>query len=175
MSTETRKLVVMRHAKAEPFAASDHDRVLTARGRADAAAAGHWAADHGVLPDHVIVSSAARTQETWAEFAQAAGLASEVVVDAGLYGAGTDAALEILTTVPAQARSVMLVGHNPTMAYLVHLLDDGGADPALFAEVSAGYPTCALTVLEVAAPWDRLDVAGARIRQFHVGRGAKDS
>lgn len=171
MNSASRQLLVLRHAKAEPFAASDHDRVLTKRGRADAAAAGHWAVDHGVLPDYVIVSSAARTQETWARFAQAAGLAPEVVVDQSLYGAGTDAALEILTSVPAEARSVMLVGHNPTMAYLVHLLDDGGADPAVFAEVSAGYPTSALTVLDVPEPWDTLDVAGARIRLFHVGRG----
>lgn len=171
MNVASRQLLVLRHAKAEPFAASDHDRVLTRRGRADAAAAGQWAADHGVLPDHVIVSSAARTQETWSCFAEAAGVAPEVVVDRSLYAAGTDAALEILTSVPAEARAVMLVGHNPTMAYLVHLLDDGGADPAVFADVSTGYPTSALTVLDVPGPWADLDVAGARIRMFHVGRG----
>lgn len=171
MNSESRQLLVLRHAKAEPFAASDHDRELTTRGRADAAAAGQWAADHAALPDYVVVSSAARTQQTWAEFGRATGLTPDVVVDHSLYGAGTDAALEIITTVPAQARSVMLVGHNPTMAYLVHLLDDGGADPAVFAEVSAGYPTSALTVLDVPGPWAALDVAGARIRSFHVGRG----
>lgn len=170
MTAAPRQLLVLRHAKAEPFAASDHDRSLTARGRADAAAAGLWAAGHGVLPDYVIVSSAARTQETWAAFAEAAGHVPEVVVDRSLYAAGTDAVLEILNTVPATAGRVMLVGHNPTMAYLVHLLDDGGADPVVFAELSTGYPTSALTVLDVPVSWDALDVAGARIRLFHVGR-----
>lgn len=171
MTDPSRQLLVLRHAKAEAFAASDHDRVLTDRGRADAAAVGRWLADTGIAPDYVVVSSAARTQETWAEVAGAADLAPEVVNDRSLYGAGTDAALEILRSLPDEARSVLVVGHNPTMAYLVHLLDDGGADADVFAEVAAGYPTSALTVLEVPGAWSDLDVAGARIQKFHVGRG----
>lgn len=171
MNHPSRQLLVLRHAKAEPVAASDHDRVLTRRGRADAAAVGRWIAELGLAPDYVVVSSAARTEETWAEVAAEAGLTSEVVSDQSLYGAGTDAALEILRSVPADARSVMLVGHNPTMAYLVHLLDDGGADPVVFAEVGAGYPTSAIAVLDVPGAWSALDVAGARIQKFHIGRG----
>lgn len=171
MNEQSRRLVVLRHAKAEPFAASDHDRALTAHGREDAAAAGRWAVAAGVLPDLVVVSSAVRTQETWTGFAAAYEHRPEGLVDASLYGAGTDAALEIVRGLPDEARTAMLVGHNPTMAYLVHLLDDGGADPALFAQVSAGYPTCALTVLEVPGAWDQVDVGTARIQRFHVGRG----
>ena len=67
--------------------------------------------------------------------------------------------------------TVMVVGHNPTMAHLVHLLDDGSAEPDAFAEISAGFPTSALAVLEVSGPWTDLDIAGARISGFHVGRG----
>lgn len=171
MSTSVRRLVVMRHAKAEPFAVSDHDRELLPRGVADAAAAGGWARDEGVVPDHVVVSSAARTQGTWASFASTCGGSPEVLTDRSLYAAGTDAAFEILRTVPADAVTVMLVGHNPTMASLVHLLDDGGAPPDVFAQIVAGYPTSALTVLEVTGDWSDLDVAGARIVKFHVGRG----
>ncbi|MET3963901.1 phosphohistidine phosphatase [Marmoricola sp. OAE513] len=167
----TRTLVVMRHAKAEPVAASDHDRELLPRGVADATAAGRWAASVGITPDHVVVSSAARTQGTWQAVADGAGWSAGAVTDKSLYSAGTDGALEILRTVPPDAATVLLVGHNPTMAYLVHLLDDGGADPAVFAEISAGYPTSALTVLEVSGPWESLDVGTARITGFHVGRG----
>ncbi|MBO9520978.1 MAG: histidine phosphatase family protein [Nocardioidaceae bacterium] len=161
----------MRHGKAEQFAASDHERRLTERGVADATEAGRWVRAHDKLPDHALVSSAQRTLGTWAAFADGAGCDLEPVVDRALYSAGTDAALEILRTVPADAARVIVIGHNPTMAYLVHLLDDGGADPEVFAEVSAGYPTSALAVLEVESPWDQLDVAGARIAAFHVGRG----
>lgn len=161
----------MRHGKAEQFASSDHERRLTERGVADAEEAGCWAREHDKVPDHVVISSAERTRGTWAAFAEGAGCDLEPVVDRAVYAAGTDAALAILRTSPADARRVMVVGHNPTMAYLVHLLDDGGADPELFAEVSAGYPTAALCVLEVETPWADLDVAGARISAFHVGRG----
>jgi phosphohistidine phosphatase len=166
-----RQLLVMRHAKAEQVAASDHERALADRGVRDAAECGRWAAASGLLPDHVVVSSAARTLGTWSSFAEAAGIDPEVVVDRSLYAAGTDAALEIVRSVPGDARRVMIVGHNPTMAYLVHLLDDGDADPGVFAEVSAGYPTSALAVLEVPGEWADLDVASARITAFHVGRG----
>ncbi|MCZ4499855.1 MAG: Phosphoglycerate mutase [Marmoricola sp.] len=172
MTDENRRLIVMRHAKAEPFAAGgDQDRVLAARGLQDAAEAGRWAARNGVAPDHVVVSSAARTRGTWDGFAAAHGACPIPVIDRSLYAAGTDGAFEILRSVPPEARTVMLVGHNPTMAYLVHLLDDGGADPDVFAAVMAGYPTSALTVLDVAVPWADVDTATARIRRFHVGRG----
>jgi phosphohistidine phosphatase len=166
-----RELIVMRHAKAEAFASSDHDRELTARGVADATEAGRWAGEHGVVPDHALVSSAARARGTWEAFRDGSGCGCEPVVDAGIYAAGTDAALEILRTAPDDARRLMILGHNPTMASLVHLLDDGGADQALFARVASEYPTAALTVLRVESAWSELEVGGARITGFHVGRG----
>jgi phosphohistidine phosphatase len=161
----------MRHAKAEAVAAADHERRLTARGVRDATEAGAWARSAGLLPDHAFVSSADRAHETWSAFSAAAGLDVVPELDAGLYAAGPDGALEVLRTAPAEARTVMVVGHNPTMAHLVHLLDDGGADPEVFAALSADFPTCAVAVLEVSGEWRDLDVAGARIVAFHVGRG----
>ena len=174
MGPVVRELIVMRHAKAEPVARSDHDRDLTARGVADAAAAGRWAEENGYLPDHVLVSSANRTQGTWQAFRRASGCEHEAVIDPGIYAAGTDAALAILRTAPRDANRVLIIGHNPTMAYLVHLLDDGSAEPALFERVMREYPTSALTVLAVDSEWADLDVASARITDFHVGRGQQD-
>lgn len=170
MTTSSHRLIVMRHAKAEQIAASDHARELAPRGVEDAAAAGRWAAREGYLPDHVVVSSAARTQGTWRSFARASGSAPELVTDRALYSAGTDGALEILRTLPEGAGTAMLVGHNPTMEYLVHLLDDGEAEAELFTRVSEGYPTAAMSVLELPGPWSSVDVGCARIVDFHVGR-----
>lgn len=170
MTTSSHRLIVMRHAKAEQVAATDHERELAPRGVQDAAAAGRWAAREGYLPDHAVVSSAARTQGTWRSFARASGAVSELVTDRALYSAGTDGALEILRMLPDEVGTAMLVGHNPTMEYLVHLLDDGGAAPELFAQVSAGYPTAAMSVLELPGPWSSVDVGCARIVDFHVGR-----
>jgi len=165
-----RRLVVMRHAKAEPVAATDHARRLVERGRRDAEEAGAWAREHGVLPDHAFVSDAARARETWLAFTEGAGLEIEAQLEAGLYPAGPDSTLALLRTAPEAAATVMVVGHNPTMAHLVHLLDDGTADAEAFAEISAGFPTSAVAVLEVETTWAELEVAGARISAFHVGR-----
>lgn len=171
MNHDVRRLVVMRHAKAEAVAASDHARALLERGRLDAEEAGAWARANGLLPDHAFVSDAVRAHETWIAFSAGAGLDLEPEIDGSLYSAGPDSALAVLRTAPQAAATVMVVGHNPTMAHLVHLLDDGSADPDAFAEISAGFPTAAVAVLEVATAWADLDVAGARISAFHVGRG----
>jgi phosphohistidine phosphatase len=171
VSDEVRRLVVMRHAKAEAVAPSDHQRSLTGRGHRDAADAGRWARATGVLPDHAFVSTAARAHETWESFAAAAELDVRPDLDSALYSAGPDTAIAVLRTAPADASTVMIVGHNPTMAHLVHLLDDGSADPEAFAEISAGFPTSAVAVLDVPTAWSSLDLAGARITAFHVGRG----
>jgi phosphohistidine phosphatase len=161
----------MRHAKAEAVAATDHARRLTGRGREDAAGAGRWARSVGVLPDHVLVSDATRALETWRAFSEGAELTVEAEVVAGLYPAGTDAALEILRATPADTTTLMVVGHNPTMAHLVHLLDDGRADPDAFRALGGDFPTSAIAVLEVDGHWAGLDIAGARIADVHVGRG----
>ena len=115
----SRRLLVMRHAKAESVAATDHGRRLTERGRRDAAEAGRWARSANLVPDHVLVSDAARALDTWAAFRAGAELVVEAEPVAGLYPAGTDAALEILRTAPAGVTTLMVVGHNPTMAQLV--------------------------------------------------------
>lgn len=162
----------MRHAKAEAFGPSDHERVLSPRGVADATAAGAWARESGFLPDRVLVSSAARTRGTWAAFQEGSGCDAEVVVDPGLYPADTDGALDILRATGDEVTNLMMVGHNPTMASLVLLLDDGEADPVVFDRMASGYPTSAITVLEVSTGWADLDVSGARIRDIHVARGA---
>jgi phosphohistidine phosphatase len=159
----------MRHAKAEAVAASDRQRRLTDRGHRDAAEAGRWARAAGVVPDHAFVSTATRAHETWDSFASGAGLDVRPNLDSALYSAGPDSAIEVLRTAPAAARTVMILGHNPTMAHLVHLLDDGSADPDAFTEISAGFPTSALAVLEVTRGWADLEIAGARIAAFHVG------
>jgi phosphohistidine phosphatase len=167
-----RTLVVMRHAKAEPFANDDHGRQLTERGRRDAAEAGIWLASRGLEPDYVFVSSSARTVGTWEAFAHGARATAEVAVEDALYTASPEAALDVLRTAPLDARVVVFIGHNPTAAYVAHLLDSGDPDPAAFREMSEGYPTAATTVLEVHVPWSELGEGTARIVDFHVGHGA---
>ena len=55
---QTRRLVLMRHAKAEQDGATDYERALTGAGRADAAGGRGVAARPGGRPDHALVSDA---------------------------------------------------------------------------------------------------------------------
>jgi phosphohistidine phosphatase len=171
----SRTLVVMRHAKAEPSAPSDVERPLAERGHHDAAAAGAWLAGRDVVPDHALVSAARRTRETWEHTCRGAGetwAATTVSFDEGLYAAGVDTALDLLGLVDDAHRCVLLVGHNPTVAQLAQLLDDGEGDPAATDELARGdYPTSATTVFAVPGSWSDLAPGTARLIAHHVGRG----
>lgn len=167
-----RTLVLVRHAKAEAAAPSDHERRLTDRGRADAAEAGRWLAGAGVVPDHALVSDAARAVETWEELAAGAGWDPDCETSAGLYAAGPESALDLMRDCPPEVRTLVVVGHNPTIATLAELLDDGEGDEEASTElVTGGFPTSAAVVLEVDGDWEDLAEAGATVRAFHVGRG----
>lgn len=160
----------MRHAKAEPFAASDHARVLTDRGHGDAAEAGSWLRELGAVPDHAVVSTAARTRETWADLLGTSGAAAEVSFDDAVYHGGVDEALEALQAVPEHASTVIFVGHNPTAAYLSHHLDDGDGDEAAISGLLGGFPTSAVVVFDIEVDWAQLGAESGRVVAFHAPR-----
>ncbi|MGZ4436721.1 MAG: SixA phosphatase family protein [Nocardioides sp.] len=167
--TRQRRLIVMRHAKAEPFASTDHARALTDRGRADAASAGEHLVATGAVPDHALVSSAIRTVQTWEVVAEAAGASVAPVVDDECYHGGPDRVLEALQASPEEARTVLFVGHNPTASYLCHLLDDGDGDQEALRGLLRGFPTSALAVFEVEVPWSDLAYESGRLVDFYAG------
>jgi phosphohistidine phosphatase len=171
VTEQTRELVVMRHAKAEPGGASDIDRELLVRGYDDAVEAGRWLADAGVRPDGALVSAARRTASTWRALAEGGSFDVEPTLSESLYAAGPETALDLVRETADEVTSLVLVGHNPTMAYLAQLLDDGGGDDDAEREMATGFPTSALARFEVTGAWADLDLATARLVGFHVGRG----
>lgn len=161
----------MRHAKAEPFAATDHERTLTERGRRSATEAGLHLAGTGVVPDYAVVSTAARTVATWHAVALASGSTAVAHLDAAVYAGSADVVLETMRGVPPDAEVVILVGHNPAVAYVAHLLDDGNGEPDAVRVMLQGYPAAAFAVLEVEVPWCDLGADSGRLIDFHVGQG----
>lgn len=167
-----RTLVIMRHAKAEASAPSDFERELTDRGHADAAETGVWLAAQGIEPDYVLVSAAARTTQTWEDVATGAAWDPTLAeYDDGLYAASTDAALDLIRESDDGISTLVVIGHNPTVANLVQLLDDGSGDEEAGNELATGYPTAAVVVLAYDGDWAELDEAEAAVTAFHVGRG----
>ena len=162
----------MRHAKAEPFAPSDHARLLTDRGGASARDVGRHLRETGVVTDYALVSTAARTRQTWEEVAASGGLEpDEVAFEDAVFSGSPDLVLELLRAVPADAGVVLLVGHNPTAAYLCHLLDNGEGDAAAVSGLLHGFPPAAVAVLDIEVPWAELGPESGRVVDFYVGRG----
>jgi len=167
----TRQLVVMRHARAEPGGETDHSRELAQSGWNDALDAGRWLADRGLVPDAALVSSARRTTSTWMAVAEAGSFEVEATPSDSLYSAGPESALDLVRETGDDVDSLVVIGHNPTIAYLAQLLDDGTGDEEAEREMAVGFPAGAVAVFEVVGSWSDLELASARLLAFHVSRG----
>ncbi|MGK5737594.1 SixA phosphatase family protein [Micromonospora sp. URMC 103] len=171
---EGRTLVLLRHSRAEQAEdVPDADRPLTARGRADAEAAGAWLAKHGLLPDVVLCSTSRRTRETWHGVAMgmtgappeggSAGPRPEVRYSEDAYEAHPEDLLALIRRVDPSARTVLLVAHNPGISLLSALLDPQRADPD-------GLRTTDLAVHRSAPGWADLDRGGADLTDRYTAR-----
>ncbi|MBO2455511.1 histidine phosphatase family protein [Actinomadura barringtoniae] len=134
-------LIVLRHAKAVAgLGLADIDRPLNDRGRRDAAATGDWLRDNGLVPDLVLCSTAVRTRETLEGLA----LESEVSFESSIYDNDADTLLSLVREAGDGVRTLLLVGHNPSVHQLVH---------DLTGEAPEAFPTCALAVIELSGEW----------------------
>ena len=146
-------LYVLRHGQAVPETelVSDHERELTARGRADVARVAAALGERARFPSLVLSSSATRARST-AELCMAAWPAGvELAVDAELYLAGPGSYLEALAARARDQRAVMVVGHNPGLEVLIQVL----------TERSEHLATASLVELELSiVAWAELSGAG---------------
>ncbi len=164
----------MRHAAAVPHAATDAERALTEKGRAVATEAGAFLRSLGVEPDHVLVSPALRCTQTWDEVKRALRPGDDVVevVEDRIYAAAPDSLLDVLRAVPDSARTVVLVGHNPSVAYVASVLADADGPLEVMQALLNGMLPGAVAVYETDQPWAELDMLGARPTHFHDGSTA---
>jgi len=164
------QLILLRHAKAAPEASglSDHDRPLTESGRRAATAIGQAMRKAGLAPDVVLVSSALRTQQTFAALEQATVWDEWPNMDTipALYMATASQLRETLRGLAETVRSALLIGHNPGLHELALQLA-GPANPRPdLARLNHGYPTATLTEFLVTTPWRRLGPGAAALQRF---------
>ena len=169
------RLVLLRHAKAEPAGSvPDHDRPLALPGRRQATAVGAALAAAGLAPAQVLCSSSLRTRQTW-ELARTALSAADaapaaVTVSDDLYDASPDDLLALVQGLPESAATALVVGHEPTVSHVAAVLAGPGSDEAVTAQVRVGVPTAAWTVLELDGPWE--SAAPGALRLVHLDRPA---
>lgn len=167
-----RRLLLLRHAKAERSQPGerDHDRVLAARGRVDAKKLGAYLARHAFVPDLALVSTSARTRETWAQVAQAFAAPPPADFDERIYDAAPEAILQAIKETGPETGTLIVIGHNPSMQELASTLVATG-DIDARERLGEGFPTSALALITFAlADWSSLHSRAGRLEHFVTPR-----
>ncbi|MGD8456977.1 MAG: histidine phosphatase family protein [Anaerolineales bacterium] len=132
-------VILMRHAKSswkDPNLA-DHDRPLNKRGKRDAPRMGELLNAEDLIPDTIFCSTANRAKSTVKKLLKSCNFEGEVTYTGSLYHGGPEDFFEILSSLPDDIETVMLVGHNPDMEYFLDLTCD----------VQEHMPTAAIAVI----------------------------
>ena len=125
---------------------------------------GVWLLQQGLLPDHVITSPAERAKATAEKSCKAMGMEKQQIIeDMRICDADVSDLLAVLRDCPAEARRIMLVGHNPSLeellTYLVNELIPRPKDRKLL-------PTSALARLKINCDWQGLHRACAQLESI---------
>ena len=163
------RLCLMRHAKAVPPEhedAPDRERPLEPRGRRAAQAVAEWVAEHRLAPALVLSSPSLRTRQTLDIVYPSFDPPPPIHLEERLYLASAGQLLARLRQLHPDARSALLVGHNPGFHELAVYLSDIGTG-SLMARLG-GFPTGALAVFETELPWSALDRRQARLTEVVI-------
>jgi phosphohistidine phosphatase len=161
---------LLRHAKSswDDPEMEDVDRPLAPRGARAADRMRDYLDAEGIRPELVLCSSALRTRETLGRVLPGLGPELTVRIEPSVYSFEADQLLDRLRELPANVRSVMLIGHNPAMQELASLL---AAQGDRLDDLRKGFPTAALAELDVpVGSWDELTPGSGRLERFVVPR-----
>ncbi len=140
---------------------------------------GRWLRAVGLVPDQVVCSTARRARETW-QLAQAGLEATPAVsFDTRVYEASAMQLLDLVRGAYPDARTLLIVGHDPAVPELAlalatppRLADTGAvSDTAgVFERMRAKFPTAAIAVLEFTGTWEEIVPGSARLTHFVTPR-----
>lgn len=147
-----KRLILMRHAKTEPWTEGidDFARALTPVGHEAAETMAKALKGEGWSPEKAVLSTARRTRETWSHLSDVFG-ACEMVLEDDLYLAGERGISDIISNHDG-ARTLIIIGHNPGLHDLaVSLLREAGSvDHQASIRISAKLPTGGVVMFEAA-------------------------
>lgn len=161
--------MLFRHAHADrPADVADHERPLSLKGHEQAQLMGAYIGAQGLTPGLFIVSTARRTQETWADAVQAGSLQAPKVDEARIYESSAGDLLEVVRAQSATVKSLALVGHNPGMERLAAWLI-GSVEPTAAARLQREFVVGGLAVIDFElGSWAELDVQSGRLERFET-------
>lgn len=142
----------------------DVERPLDAGGRADAIETGRQMRDAGHSAAATLCSTAVRTRETLLGIKTGgAEVGRELFLEA-LYSGGVDDYLSAIHEHGTDAR-LLLVGHNPVMHDLAHLVC-GAGEPGALDALNSGFPTSGLAVIRISGSLANLSSGSGFLEAF---------
>lgn len=168
-----RRLALLRHGKsAYPDDVADHDRPLAPRGQRQAGLAGERLRRELGHFDLVLCSTAQRTRQTLAASGVLDGMVTpdHVRYLPEIYGATAEDLLPLVRAIPAQVRSVLVVGHFPGLPDLADELAGPGSDTEALRRLGDRFPTSAIALLETSGGWADLGPRSTRLLDVIVER-----
>lgn len=114
--------MILRHAKAVPWGSrpDDFSRPLNDDGNQHAAAVAAWIQKNIEWPEMILCSPSQRTRETLQPILELADeLEGRTRFLPQVYGAAVSTLINILDHAFAESESVLIVGHNPGLEYMV--------------------------------------------------------
>ena len=149
-----KRLTILRHAKSswKDRDLDDFERPLNGRGQRACRRMGREMRDRGMKIDFVLASPAVRIRQTIDGVKEHYELAAPMRFEERIYMARVSELLELIATIPDEADSALLVGHNTSAERLVLKLSKDD-EAGLTKRVEEKFPTCALAAIEL--PIDR--------------------
>ena len=162
-----KRIVLIRHAKSswsDPDLA-DTDRPLNQRGRLASTLVGAWLQETGFGIDHVWLSPAARSAETWRRIRHCLSRKVEEQTHKALYMADPMTMLNLIRSTPEGAQTAAMVGHQPGLSSFARKLSNGPRET--FARAFTKFPTGAVAVIEMKAKaWPEVDFGTGHFVSF---------
>lgn len=128
-----------------------------------------------LFPDRILCSSAQRTRETLAGLLGFLKNPSDVTITDRLYHEAEDTYLPQIRTLAKQAKTLLVIGHNPaTQDTALEIV--GSGNPHLRAAIEQKYPTAALSVITFEADdWLKIQAGTGTLEQFVRPRDLENS
>lgn len=164
-----KKLVLVRHGKAEPWAYTEKDRPrkLISRGIKNAEFMSEMIKEQGISADIIISSDAERSIKTAEIFADTLGTSKDNLKQLHwLYeDVVTDDFVQLLQSIDDSKETIFIFGHNPWISTVAHNLTSN------FSQV---LPTCAFAVIEFPAKsWKEVEARSGTAVQFEYPKKYK--
>lgn len=163
-----RRLLLLRHAKSswDTAGLADLDRPLAPRGRRTAPLVAQLMVKRRWVPDLVLCSQAERVRETWQLMAPLLGEQIPAKTLRTIYPGAPSRLLMTLHRAPDEARTLLLIGHNPGLGALAASLCGAGSKKAL-ETMRTKFPTAGLAVIDFDLEhWSDLAGGAGRLEAF---------